>query len=83
MELTKKTTILFSPALHEHLVKVALREGVSLGELVREACEARYGRRSPEERREAAAQIRALSLPVGPVARMKAESVPVPKPLPR
>ncbi len=83
MELSKKTTILFPPPLHEHLVRVAAREGVSLGELVRKACEELYGAAGGADRLEAAARIRSLSLPVASVATMKAESVPAPKRLPR
>jgi hypothetical protein len=83
MELSKKTTILFPPPLHEHLVRVAAREGVSLGELVRKACEDAYGPVGGADRLEAAARIRALSLPVTSVAGMKAESVAAPKRLPR
>jgi len=83
MELSKKTTILFPPPLHEHLVRVAAREGVSLGELVRKACEELYGTAGGADRLEAAARIRSLSLPVASVATMKAESVPAPKRLPR
>lgn len=43
MELSKKTTTLLSPELHARLTSIAARRGASLGELVREACEARYG----------------------------------------
>lgn len=43
MELSKKTTILFSPETHERLTELAARRGVSLGELVRDACVAQYG----------------------------------------
>jgi hypothetical protein len=42
MELTKKTTILFPPDLHDPLTQLASKRGTSLGALVREACEARY-----------------------------------------
>lgn len=83
MELSKKTTILFPPPLHEHLVRVAAREGMSLGELVRKACEELYGPTGGAGRLEAAARIRSLTLPVSSVAGMKAESVPAPKRLPR
>jgi len=83
MELIKKTTILFSPGLHRHLTGLAAREGVSLGELVRRACEAQYGRRSSGERLEAVRAMGKMSLPVGTAASMKAESVPPPKALPR
>ena len=43
MELSKKTTILFSPKSHRQLTDLAERRGVSLGELVREACATAYG----------------------------------------
>ncbi len=49
MGLIKKTTILFSPALHAHLTETAKRRGMSLGELVRAACEAQYGIVSSED----------------------------------
>jgi hypothetical protein len=76
MELIKKTTILFSPSLHAHLTQTAKRRGMSLGELVRAACEAQYGIVSSEERLRAAERLRRLSLPVGSVRKMKRQSVP-------
>jgi hypothetical protein len=76
MELTTKTTILFPPDLYQHLVREAKRRGVSLGQLVRSACEAQYGRVSREDRVEAARQLAALALPVDGVKKMKKESVP-------
>jgi len=82
MELVKKTTILFPPALHAHLARVARRQGVSLGELVRRACETQYGAIPGTDRLEAATAIRRLSLPVASPARMKAQAVPRPKKLP-
>jgi hypothetical protein len=69
MELTKKTTILFSSALHTYLVEVARERGVSLGALVRSACEAQYGVASKEERLRAVERLRRLSLPVAGVSR--------------
>ncbi len=83
MDLVKKTTILFPPALHTHLARAARRQGISLGELVRKACETQYGAVQGKDRLEAAAAIRSLSLPVASPARMKAQSVPRPKRLPR
>jgi hypothetical protein len=83
MELVKKTTILFSPGLHAHLARVARREKLSLGELVRRACESQYGAVPGKDRFEAVAAIRRLSLPVASPARMKAQSVPRLKRLPR
>ncbi len=47
MELTKKTTILFSPDLHNFLTALAKRRGTSMGELDRRtACENRMAFRS-------------------------------------
>lgn len=81
MELSKKTTILFSPALHRRLTELAQRGGRSLGDLVREACEAQYGVVGGQDQRDAVAALAAMSLPVGDPASMKAESVPSPKAL--
>lgn len=81
MELSKKTTILFSPDLHEHLVRIAKRRKTSLGDLVRLACEAQYGLVSKEERLRAVEEIARLNLPVGSVRQMKRQSVPSPEDL--
>jgi hypothetical protein len=62
MELTKKTTILFSPALHQHLTQLAAQRGTSLGALVGEAREREYGPTSQQER---LATVRTLGL-LGP-----------------
>ena len=78
MELSKKTTILFSKELHRRLSELAARRGVSLGELVREACEVRYGVVGSTSRREAVKALAALDLPVGTTAQMKRESLPDP-----
>lgn len=78
MELTKKTTILLPPDLHEHLTRQAERESTSLGELVRRACRAEYGFRSRDERRRALEELVSLRLPVGEPGQMKRESVPAP-----
>ena len=82
MELSKKTTILFSPELHRRLTNLATKRGVSLGELVREACEARYGIIGGPERSDAVRALSALHLPVGSPAEMKRESRPEPGDLP-
>jgi len=64
MELSKKTTILFSPQLHERLSRLAAEKRTSLGELVRSACEQRYGAPSPQEKLTAVRKLAGLSLPV-------------------
>ncbi len=79
MELSKKTTILFPPCLHEHLMGVAVRQRTSLGELVRRACEERYRSAASKRQPQAAEAIAAMGLPVSSPRRMKAESVPRPK----
>lgn len=78
MELSKKTTVLFSPEFHRRLSRLATRRGVSLGELVREACVAQYGILGSEPRRQAADALAQLRLPVGDPDAMKRESQPDP-----
>ena len=77
MELTKKTTILFSPESHQYLSSVAAQRGVSLGELVREACAIAYGSVDQSATISAVSALSAMSLPVGTPSAMKRESVPI------
>lgn len=60
MELSKKTTILFPPDLHERLARLAEMRGVSLGALVREACAEHYGLRPAEDRLAAVIDLHGL-----------------------
>lgn len=83
MELTKKTTILLPPGLHEHLTRTAKARHKSVGQLIREACEIEYGHVSTEDRVQAVEELRRLSLPVGSPRKMKRESVPTPRDLRR
>ncbi|MCP4664619.1 MAG: allophanate hydrolase subunit 1 [bacterium] len=78
MELTKKTTILFPPDLHDHLSQLARHLGLSLGELVRRACEAQYRIASRDDRLAAVRELEAMALPVGDPDQMKHESMPSP-----
>ena len=75
MELSTKTTILFTPELHRRLKCLARQRGVSIGKLVREACVAQYGLVGAERLRAAVAEMAALTLPVADPAGMKRESV--------
>lgn len=78
MALSKKTTILFPPDLHERLKRLAEERGTSLGELVRRACKERYELPTKEERLEAVREMEKMSLPVGTPEEMARESVPDP-----
>ena len=79
MELSKKTTILFSPDLHQRLARLAAQQRTSIGDLVRTAVERQYGLVSPAERLEAVSALGELGLPVGSPAQMEEESVPTPE----
>jgi len=81
MELSKKTTLLFPPDLHRQLTRLARQRGESLGELVRQACEAQYGVVSRESRIAAVRALEAMSLPVGDPEQIERESVPAPEDL--
>lgn len=81
MELSKKTTLLFPPDLHRQLVRLAKQRRLSLGELVRRACEAQYGIVSKDSRLAAVRDLEAMSLPVGDPEQIERESVPGPEDL--
>jgi predicted DNA-binding protein len=81
MELSKKTTILFPPDLHARLAALAAQRGVSLGDLVRAACEREYRLASQEQRLAAVRELESMSLPVGAPEEMAEESVPSPEDL--
>ncbi len=76
MELSKKTTVLFSPDLHHRLVRMARQKGVSMGELVRSACEKQYGFFDKQSRIDAVGRLAELHLPVADTRTMKEQSVP-------
>lgn len=76
MELSKKTTILFPPDLHERLARLAAQRGTSIGELVRTAVQQQYGLVPTVERLEAVEELAGLQLPVGSPEEMERESVP-------
>lgn len=71
-----KTTILLTAALYERLSSLAQERGVSMSHLIRSAVVAQYGLVDREDRLSAVHALGALSLPVGSVEAMKAESDP-------
>ena len=75
MELDKKTTILLTTRLHGQLARLARRRGISLGELIRRACEREYELAGGPERQLALEALKAMRLPVGDVKTMKEESI--------
>lgn len=79
MELSKKTTILLSPQLHEQLTRLAAQQGTSLGELVRAACQKQYTQPSKKNRISAVNKLAALRLPVSTPRKMKRQSVADPE----
>jgi hypothetical protein len=81
MELSRKTTILLSPRLHDRLTRLARRRGTSMGDLIRRACEIVYSEGGSEDRLEAVQGLAALSLPVADTDTMKRQSVPDPRDL--
>jgi hypothetical protein len=76
MELSKKTTILFNVDLYSYLSGLARQRHVSLGYLVRLACERQYRQVPVEERVRAVKDLCKLSLPVGSPEEIEEESVP-------
>ena len=80
-QVTKKTTILFSPNLYNRLTRIAEQRHSSVGELVREACRAQYGLSTQAERLAIVQELSRLSLPVRSVEEMERESVPAVEPL--
>lgn len=67
---------MMQPRAHRPLARLAEARGVSLGALVREACEEYYGLSSHEARLAAVDELAALELPVGTPEEMKREAIP-------
>ena len=73
--MTKKTTVLFDPDRYERLRRVAKARGRSVGDLIRESVEARFGLVPGPDRVRAVEAIGAMSLPVGTWEEMEAETI--------
>jgi hypothetical protein len=76
MELSKKTTILFSPSQHGRLTRIAKMRHSSIGELVRSACDEVYREVTMEDKLVALRELSQLNAPVADVRTMKRQSVP-------
>ena len=76
MELSHKTTILFSEDQFSALKSVAKAKGKSIGELIRSACEQVYASDNREGAVNAVLELEKLNLPVASVEEMKMEQVP-------
>jgi len=74
-DLTKKTTILFPPDLHERLTAIAEQRRSSVSQLVREACRAQYSISTRTDRLAMVEELASMNLPVGTPEEMERESV--------
>jgi hypothetical protein len=70
---TKKTTILMPRRLHESLRRAAKRRRASVGQLIREACEAHYGGPSIEDKLALLERVVAFQEPVSSAEEMHDE----------
>jgi len=75
MELSHKTTILFSEDQFSSLKSMAKVKGKSVGELIRSACEQVYTSDTREGALNAVVELEKLDLPVSSVGEMKMEQV--------
>ncbi len=73
MELTKKTTILFTEHQFKLLKQIAALRKTSIGDLIRRACETEYGLVSGQEAVEAVKRLSSMALPASDIEQMKAE----------
>ena len=75
MGLTERLQILISPEMRKQLDERAETEGKPIGRLIREFVEVGLLRAPRQERLRIADEMRKLELPVGPVGKMKEESL--------
>lgn len=75
MELSKKTTILFSEQQFRYLKELAGIKNSSIGELIRKACEKVYGKIDESEAAAAVDRLSELGLPTGSIDVIKQEIV--------
>ncbi len=73
MDLSKKTTILFSKKQFALLKRIAASRNTSIGDLIRKACGEKYGLISEAEAEKAVDRLSQFSLPVSDIEEMKQE----------
>jgi len=73
--LAKKTTVLFDPEKYKRLKRIARVQGRTVGELIRESVEIRFGLASVEERLAAVESLGEMSLPAGTWEEMEEETI--------
>ena len=76
MELSHKTTILFSENQFSSLKSMAKAKDKSIGELIRSACEQVYASDNNSGAVDAVFELEKLNLPVASVKEMKLEQMP-------
>ena len=76
MELSHKTTILFSKNQFSSLKNLAKVKKTSIGDLIRSACEKVYASNDREGAVNAVLELEKLKLPVASVQEMKRDQVP-------
>lgn len=76
MELSHKTTILFSEDQFSSLKRISKEKGKSIGELIRKACIQIYSIDDREGAVDAVLELGKLKLPVASVQEMKKEQIP-------
>jgi len=76
MELSHKTTILFSEDQFSSLKQIAKAKKESIGELIRNACEQVYASGNRLGAIDAVFDLEKLNLPVASVNKMKKEQIP-------
>ncbi len=81
MDLSKKTTVLFSQDLHKKLKNLAHARKRSMGDLIRTACEKQYHLSSVDESLQAVEELARLDLPVSSLSEIKKQLNPSPKDL--
>lgn len=74
-QLTRRVEVLFSEGMAAHLKEVAERENASMGTLIRQAVQEKYGIASSDEKLAAVERLYALEAPIGEWGLMEREII--------